>query len=107
MAAMIFTAQNFSEATSKGYALIDFWAPWCPSCRRIGPAFDKIAQEYGDQMTIGKLNTDEASELAQKYGVQSIPTLILFRNGEPVSQLVGPDSKAGIENFIRDNVIND
>ena len=96
--------ENFSETVGKGYALLDFWAPWCPGCRRIGPAFDKIVAEYADKLKAGKVNTDDFPELAGKYGIRSIPTLILFKDGEPVSQIVGPDSKAAIDRFIREHI---
>lgn len=96
--------ENFSKTVGKGYALLDFWAPWCPDCRRIGPAFDKITAECADKLKAGKVNTDDFPEFAGKYGIRSIPTLILFKDGEPVSQIVGPDSKAAIDRFIREHI---
>ena len=82
--------------------LVDFWAPWCVYCRRIAPAYEKIAEEYGDQLVIGKVNIDEESQLAEAEKIEVIPTLVLYRGGKAVDSIVAPDSKAAIERFIQD-----
>ena len=82
--------------------LVDYWAPWCVYCRRIAPAYEKIAEEYGDQLVIGKVNIDEESQLAEAEKSEVIPTLVLYRGGKAVDSIVAPDSKAAIERFIQD-----
>ena len=81
--------------------LVDYWAPWCVYCRRIAPAYEKIAEEYGDQLVIGKVNIDEESQLAEAEKIEVIPTLVLSRGGKAVDSIVAPDSKAAIERFIQ------
>lgn len=82
--------------------LVDYWAPWCVYCRRIAPAYEKIAEEYGDQLIIGKVNIDEEPKLAEAEKIEVIPTLVLYRGGKAVDSIVAPDSKAAIERFIQD-----
>lgn len=82
--------------------LVDYWAPWCVYCRRIAPAYEKIAEEYGDQLVIGKVNIDEEPQLAEAEKIEVIPTLVLYRGGKAVDSIVAPDSKAAIERFIQD-----
>ena len=74
---------------AKGPVLVDFWASWCPPCRVLGPVIDELAGTYAGRITIGKLNVDEHGELAARYGIQSIPTLLLFENGQIVSRQIG------------------
>ncbi len=73
--------------------LVDFWAPWCGPCQMMGPILEELSEEVSDFAVVGKLNVDENPATAGKYGVMSIPTLIIFKNGEPVKQLVGVQSK--------------
>lgn len=82
--------------------LIDFWAPWCTYCRRIAPAYEKIAEEYSDLLVIGKVNIDEEPQLAQKEQIEVIPTFVLYKNGKAVDSIVAPDSKAMLERFIKE-----
>lgn len=81
--------------------LVDFWAPWCGYCRRIGPAYDRIAEEYGDILTVGKVNIDENPQLAEAERIEVIPTLVLYRNGRAVDSITAPESKAVIDRFIK------
>ncbi len=73
--------------------IVDFWAPWCGPCQMMGPILEELSDEVSDFAVVGKLNVDENPETAGKYGVMSIPTLIIFKGGEPVKQLVGVQSK--------------
>lgn len=82
--------------------LVDFWAPWCGYCRRIGPAYEKIAAEYGDRLAVVKVNIDEEGQLAEEAQVEVIPTLILYRDGKAVDTIVNPGSKAAIDQFIQE-----
>lgn len=83
---------------------VDFFAEWCGPCKMVGPVVDELAEEYAGKLKFGKLNVDEASETAGKYGVMSIPTLIIFKNGEIVKQMLGAHSKDGFKKEI-DGVI--
>ena len=83
--------------------LVDFWAPWCSYCRRIGPAFEKVAEQYQEELVVGKINIDEEPELADKYNIEVIPSLVYFRDGKPEAQVVAPQSKAQIDEFIAGN----
>ena len=84
--------------------LVDFWAPWCGYCRRIGPAYEKIGEEYADSLAVGKINIDEEPQLAEAEGIEVIPTLVLYRNGKAVDSITAPGSKAAIETFIRETL---
>lgn len=81
--------------------LVDFWAPWCGYCRRIGPAYEKVAEEYGDRLEVVKINIDEEGQLAEEAQVEVIPTLILYQDGKAVDSIVNPGSKAAIDQFIQ------
>jgi thioredoxin 1 len=88
------TDATFDEEIAGGSTIVDFWAPWCGPCRMIGPVIDEIAQEHGDTVSVGKVNVDENPAIAQKFGIMSIPTIILFKDGEPAKKVIGARSKA-------------
>jgi len=97
------TDSNFQKEVleSEIACLIDLWAPWCGPCLRIAPHIKEIAKEYKGRLKVGKLNMDEANETAQKYNVSSIPTLLVFKDGEVVDRIVGAISKKEIEKMIK------
>ena len=84
--------------------LVDFWAQWWPYCRRIAPACDKVGEQYADTLITGKINYDEEPQLIQRFGIETIPTLIIFKNGEVIGSVVAPGSKAAIEAFIQETL---
>ncbi len=85
-------------------ALIDFWAEWCQPCKMLAPTVEEIAGEYEDKIVVGKLNVDDNPATATKYGIRGIPTLLLFKGGQVVQQLVGVKSKAEIKKVIDENI---
>ena len=87
---------NFEQSISSGAALVDFWAEWCGPCKIQLPIIEEFSSEMEGKATIGKVNVDEELELAQSFGIQSIPTLILFKDGKPVKKLVGLHSKESL-----------
>ena len=89
-----FTDSNFQNEVlqSDQPVLVDFWADWCGPCRRVGPTIEKLAEQYKGSVKIGKLNVDESPASAQKFGIQSIPAVLLFKDGKVVEQLVGAQS---------------
>ncbi|MBU1119641.1 thioredoxin [Patescibacteria group bacterium] len=91
MSLIHFTDDSFENEVLKyeGVALVDFWAPWCGPCQALGPVIEEIANEYEGKAKIGKVNVDEEREVAQKYMVMSIPTVLVMKNGEVVNTLVG------------------
>lgn len=93
-----FTDTNFETEVlqNEGITLVDFWAPWCGPCQVMGPIIDEIAQTVKGKFKIGKLNVDENQTIAQKYGVMSIPTLLVIKNGKVLKQLVGIQSKESL-----------
>ncbi len=86
---------NFNNAIANGTALVDFYADWCGPCRMVSPIVDEIAEERRD-ITVGKVNVDDENALAMKYGVMSIPTLIVFKDGQEKTRIVGARPKAAI-----------
>ena len=87
---------NFEKSIANGVALVDFWAEWCGPCKMQLPIIEECSSEMEGKATIGKVNVDEELELAQSFGIQSIPTLILFKDGKPVKKLVGLHSKESL-----------
>ena len=106
MAIVNLTNSNFEKQVIKEDKLVvvDFWATWCGPCRAIGPVIDELANQYEGKVVVGKINVDEESDLARKYKVMSIPTVILFRNGEVVDKVVGLRSKEDLEELIDSNI---
>ena len=87
------TPTNFEEVTKEGVSMVDFWAPWCGPCRMIAPVIEELAADFEGKANICKVNTDEEQDLAVKYGIRSIPTILFMKNCEVVDQMVGASSK--------------
>ena len=94
--ALSLNKDNFEQSIANGVALVDFWAEWCGPCKMQLPIIEEVSSEMEGKATIGKVNVDEQLELAQSFGIQSIPTLILFKDGKPVKKLVGLHSKESL-----------
>ena len=96
---LTFTNDNFKAEVmeSSQPVLVDYWAPWCSPCRMIGPIVDELAGEYLGKIKVGKVNVDENREIAIEYGVMSIPTLIVFKDGKAVDRVVGFKSKNDLQ----------
>jgi thioredoxin 1 len=101
MADLTFTDQNFQAEVldSKTPVLVDFWAEWCQPCRIVSPIVEEIGKEYGDKLKVGKLNVDENAHMSEHYGIMSIPSLLIFKDGQVVKQMIGAQSK---DNFKRE-----
>ncbi|MBB5172678.1 thioredoxin [Texcoconibacillus texcoconensis] len=97
MAIVNATDQNFASETSEGVVLADFWAPWCGPCKMIAPVLEELDGEMGDKVKIVKIDVDENQETASKHGVMSIPTMIVFKDGEVVDQIVGFQPKEQLQ----------
>ncbi|TVX97139.1 thioredoxin [Cohnella terricola] len=102
--AIAITKDNFNESVAQGVSLLDFWAPWCGPCKMQLPIVEELSEELKGTATIAKVNVDEEPELASQFGVMSIPTLILFKDGQPVDKLVGLQSKDSLKAKIQNQL---
>lgn len=96
------TKENFDEVLGESSLpmIVDFWADWCGPCKMFAPVLDEFASEHADKVSVGKVNIDESPELASRYGVMSIPTVILFEKGQAKKSLVGAQPKEALENLL-------
>lgn len=103
MAEITITKDNFEQEVlqSELPVLVDFWAVWCGPCQMLAPTIAELAEEYEGKVKVGKVNVDEQPELAMKYGIMSIPTLILFKGGEVAAQTMGVQPKEAIEQMLK------
>ncbi len=94
------TDQDFPTTVQQGVTLVDFWAPWCGPCRMIAPVLDELAGELQGKAKIVKINVDENPEVAGSFGIMSIPTLLLFKDGKKIDQKVGGQPKPQLKAFV-------
>lgn len=87
------TEENLDQTIKKGVTMLDFWAPWCRPCRMIAPIIDELAEDFDGKATIAKVNTDEQPEIATKFKIKFIPTILFFKDGELVDQMLGASDK--------------
>lgn len=106
MAEIKITNANFKKEVleSKQVVLIDFWASWCAPCRMLGPVIEQLALEYEGRVKVGKINVDEEVELAQKFQVMSIPTIILIKDGKVINRSIGVRPKEELESLLSENL---
>ena len=98
-----FTDANFEELLSSNKVVVaDFWATWCGPCKAMGPSIDELATEYEGKALIGKVDVEENNDLAEKYAIRSVPTIIFFKDGEMVDKVVGLQPKAALEAKIKE-----
>jgi thioredoxin 1 len=101
------TDSNFhSEVAKHKLMVIDFWAPWCGPCRMVGPLVEELASEYAGKVTFGKVNVDDNMAVSSSFGVRSIPTLMVFKDGEPVDTLIGACPKSHLESKFKPYIEN-
>lgn len=96
------TDSQFNETVpnSKGLVLVDFWADWCGPCRQLGPILEALSEEMGNDVTIYKMNVDDSPEVAGQFGIRSIPTMFLFKDGKQVDMKVGLNSQATLKSWL-------
>ena len=104
MAAIHFTDDNFDNDVlkSKTPVLVDFWAEWCMPCQMVGPVVEELAEEFKDKVKVGKVNVDENPKVPGSYNVMSIPTLMVFKDGQPFKSMVGVQSKDALKTAIEE-----
>lgn len=96
------TGEEFEQIITNGVALIDFWATWCGPCRMLGPIIDQVADEIGGKAVVGKVDIDENNDLAAEYGIRTVPTILIFKNGKMEKQFTGVQDKTKLVNAIND-----
>ena len=106
MAVIQMNHDQFNEAVHNSSApvLVEFWAPWCVYCRRIAPALNKVAEQYGEKLSVAQVNIDDEPMLANHEQIEVIPTLVLYQNGQAIDSIVAPESKARIDEFIAESL---
>ena len=97
---VVLNEDNFDNTVANGLVLVDFWATWCGPCKMLAPTIDAIATEYKDRVVVGKVDVDENEAIARRFGIMSIPTLFLFKDGEVVEKLVGYRLKNELEQLL-------
>lgn len=99
---MVVDEKSFDKVVEESNlpVLVDFWAPWCPPCKAIAPIVEELAEEYSGKLSFAKLNVDEAPLIAPRYGLHSVPTLLILKRGKPIDQIVGLKTKEELKQFL-------
>lgn len=98
------TDRTLASEVQEGITLVDFWAPWCGPCKMLGPVLEELAAEFAPKIKIAKLNIDENKETASQLGIMSIPTMVLYKNGQPVEKIVGYQPKEVLKEYLTEKV---
>lgn len=108
MADKTFTDSTFKQDVldSKTPVVVDFWAPWCGPCKIVSPTIEELAKDYEGKVVVGKMNVDENTQTAGQYGVMSIPTIMIFKNGQPAKSMVGAQGKETYKRAIDETLAN-
>jgi len=105
MAVIHFSKEGFDKALEQGSPmLIDFWASWCGPCKALAPVVEKLAGKFEGRVTVGKVDVDEEQDLAARYKIRSVPTLILFKDGEEAARSIGVQTQGDLEQFVEENI---
>ena len=106
MSDQVFTDQNFKQQVLESNlpVMVDFWAPWCGPCRMVSPVIEELAKEYEGKVVVGKMNVDENPDVAGQYNIMSIPTVMLFKNGQPVKSMIGAQGKESYKRAINETL---
>lgn len=100
MGVVALSSATFEQEVAEGLVLVDFWAPWCGPCKMIAPVLETLSQELASQVKVTKVNVDDNQDIASRFGVMSIPTLVLFQNGKPIDKVVGFQSIDALKQWI-------
>ncbi len=99
---MVITSENFESVLNSGKPVVlDFWATWCGPCRKIAPVIEELAEQYADQVIVGKVDVEENDDISSKYGIRNIPTVLFIKNGQVVDKVVGATAKSAYEDKIK------
>lgn len=101
------TSENFKTEISSGYVLVDFWATWCPPCRKLGPVLEELSNDFDGKIKFTKLDVDKAKDIAAMYNIRSLPTLILFKDAKPVDVWIGYREKEDLANILRTAIVKE
>ena len=100
----ILTNNNFEEVTNSGVSLVDFYADWCGPCKMLGPVLEELEAEFAPEIKIAKLNIDENNVIASQLGIMSIPTMVLYKDGQPIEKIVGYQPKEVLKEYLMEKV---